>query len=498
MTELLDALGAVLGAKGLITEPAELAPHVTDFRGRRTGVAQAVALPASTVEAAEVLRIAQAHCVPVFPLGGNTGLCYGAVPEAVAGHGAGIIVGLRRMARLRDLDRAANVMTVDAGMTLAGVHVHAEGASRQFPLHLGSEGTAQIGGLIATNAGGTGVLRYGPMRDQIGGLEVVLPDGRVLRELDALRKNNTGYDLKHLFIGSEGTLGLITGAALRLQPAIRGRAHAWAAVTQPSAALELLSRLQDRCGNMIEAFELLNAAEVACVLARIPGTRCPFSAPPPWSVMIELGTADPAADAAGSLQSALEEVLAAAIEDALVPDAMIAQNVAQAEAIWHFRHSITEAHKAAGVGLVHDTAVRTSSVPEFLTAAEAMICREFPQASVLVVSHLGDGNVHFTVMFPFEVWKALEASDRMTRAVEHAVHDIAIGFGGTISAEHGIGRKLTTELARLGDPVRLDTMRQIKSAIDPDNLMNPGALFPNPSAVNGDFVTSSATLLERG
>lgn len=480
MTDLCNALGAVLGSKGLITDSAEFAPHVTDFRGHRTGVAQAIAFPRSSSEAAEVLRIAQTHGVPVYPLGGNTGLCYGAVPELSTERIPGIVVGLSRMTKLRNVDRAASLMSVDAGMTLAEVHAHAEAAGRKFPLRLGSEGTAQIGGLIATNAGGTGVLRYGPMRDQIGGLEVVLPGGRVLRDMDALRKNNTGYDLKHLFIGSEGTLGLITGAVLRLQPAIRNSTHAWAAVTDPAAALELLSRLQDRCGNIIEAFELLNAAEVNCVLDRISDTRCPFPETPGWSVMIELGSTESAPEAGQALQAMLEEVLATAMEDALVPDATIAQNAAQANSIWHIRHSITEAHKAAGVGLVHDTAVRNSAVPEFVDSAATMVARKFPQARVLVVAHLGDGNVHFTVMFPHEVWRELHEPDQMTRDVEHAVHDIVTGLGGTISAEHGIGRKLTGELARLGDPVRLEMMRLIKSAFDPENKMNPGALLPQP------------------
>ena len=475
MTALLEALGAVLGERGLVTDPAALAPHVTDFRGRRTGVAQAVALPATTDQAAETLRLARAHAVPVFPLGGNTGLCYGAVPEGVPGRPPGIVVGLGRMSALRALDRSGNVMTVDAGMTLAQAHLHASEAGRQIPLHLGSEGTAQIGGLIATNAGGTGVLRYGAMRDQVLGLEVVLPDGRVLRDLDALRKNNTGYDLKQLFIGSEGTLGLITGAALRLRAPIASGAHAWAALRDPQAALDLLSRLQDRCGEQIEAFELLNGAEVACTLHHVPGTRCPFPAPPDWSVMIELGASDPGAET--TLQTGLEAALAASMEDGLVPDAAIAQNRAQAQAFWHLRHSITEAHKAAGIGIVHDTAVRNSSVPAFLDAASRMVARDFPQASVLVVSHLGDGNVHFTVMFPHQVWAALPDSEATAQRVERAIHDIATGLGGTISAEHGIGRKLNSELERLGDPVRLDLMRVVKSALDPDYMMNPGALL---------------------
>jgi FAD/FMN-containing dehydrogenase len=261
MSAFLGRLGAVLGARGLLTDPSEMAPHVTDFRGRMTGQAQAVALPATTEEASAVMRLASECEVPVFPLGGNTGLCFGAVPVSTGNRPAGLVVGLSRMNRMRGLDRAANVLTVDAGMTLAAVHDLAAGAGRQFPLHLGSEGTAQIGGLISTNAGGTGVVRYGAMRSLVCGLEAVLPDGRVLRDLDALRKNNTGYELRQLFIGAEGTLGLVTGAALRLHPPVAARAHAWVSVAGPAAAVELLSRLQDRCGDAIEASHPVHARE---------------------------------------------------------------------------------------------------------------------------------------------------------------------------------------------------------------------------------------------
>jgi FAD/FMN-containing dehydrogenase len=472
VSTLIERLGAALGERGLIADQGEMAPFVTDFRGRMSGVADAVALPSSTDEAAAVVAIAREHNAAIFPLGGNTGLCYAAVPTAARGRPA-VVVGMGRMANLRAMDRAANVVTVDAGMTLARVHELAAGEDRQFPLHLGSEGTAQIGGLISTNAGGTGVLRYGPMRDLVCGIEAVLPDGSVYRDLDALRKNNTGYDLKHLLIGAEGTLGLVTGAALRLRQPNRSFAHGWISVTGPEAAVELLSRLQDRCGDAVEAFEMLNRAEVDCVLRHIPRTRLPFEATPTWSVMIELAHTDPDAD----LVAALEEVMAAALEAGLADDAIVAQNEAQANDIWHIRHSVTEAHKIEGVGIVHDTAVRNSAVPDFIAAADEMSARLFPQARVLVVSHLGDGNVHYILMFPHDYWRALPDGEAKALEVEMAVHDIAMRFGGTISAEHGIGRKLTSELQRLGDPVKLAVMRQIKQALDPDGMMNPGALL---------------------
>jgi FAD/FMN-containing dehydrogenase len=476
MSDLLADLRSIVGERGLIDDPAAMEPHVTDFRGRMSGLAEAVVLPASTAEVSRVVALANDRDLPVYPLGGNTGLCYGAVPLPGSGDRAkGLVLGLGRMLGVREMDRAANVLTVDAGVTLSAVHSLAEEADRQFPLTLGSEGTAQIGGLISTNAGGTGVLRYGPMRDLVDGLEVVLADGQVLSDLSALRKNNTGYDLKQLFIGAEGTLGLITAAALRLHPRVRSRAHAWVAVPNPAAAVDLYALIQDRLGPVVEAYEMLNAAEVGCVMDHIPRARQPFPAIPGWSVMIELGESNP--NAAKGLEEALEGVLGEALERELVTDAIIAQNETQAKEIWHVRHSVTEAHKIEGVGIVHDTAVRLSHVPAFIAAADEMSRVRFPDARILVVSHLGDGNVHYILMFDRTTWPKGAEGEARALEVEGAVHDIAARFGGTISAEHGIGRKLTTELERLGDPVKLDMMRAIKGTLDPKGLMNPGALL---------------------
>ncbi len=467
----MEQIAAVLGEKGLIADPDEMTPFVTDFRGRMVGAADVVALPGTTEEVAAVVAIAREHGTAIFPLGGNTGLCCGAVPTVPAGRPA-LVLGLGRLNALRAVDRSANVITVEAGMTLARVRELAAAEGRRFPLRLGSEGTAQIGGLLSTNAGGTGALRYGPMRDLVCGIEAVLPDGRIFRDLNALRKDNTGYDLKHLLIGAEGTLGVVTAAALRLHQPIRSRAHGWISLAGPAAAVELLSRLQDRCGDSIETFEMLNGAEVDCVLQHIPRARLPFEATPAWSVMIELGHSDPDA----GLNAALEAVMADALEAGLADDAVIAQNETQAQEIWHIRHSVTEAHRIDGVGIVHDIAVPTSAVPAFIAAADEMSAKRFREARVLVVSHLGDGNVHYTLMFPHAYWQSLPVCEAKALEVEQAVHDIAVGFGGTISAEHGIGRKLTSELERLGDPVKLAVMRTIKRALDPENMMNPGAL----------------------
>ncbi|SME97456.1 FAD/FMN-containing dehydrogenase [Tistlia consotensis] len=472
--QTIERLRGRLGDRGLLTEPAAMAPFLTDWRGREEGRALCVALPASTEEVAAVVAIAAAAGLPLFPQGGNTGLCYGAVPRG--GAGPGIVVALQRMNRIREIDRAANVMTVDAGVVLDAAHAAAAEVGRQVPLYLGSQGSAQIGGLISTNAGGTGVIRYGPMRELVCGLEVVLADGRVLCDLEALKKNNTGYDLKQLFIGAEGTLGIVTGAALRLHPAMAADAHAWVALATPADALSLLSRLQDRFDTAILACELLSRSEVDLVLAEVERTRCPFAETPPWTLMIELGSADPEAP----LGERLQDLLATALEDGLALDAMVAASRSQAEDIWRVRHSVSEANRA-GFGLTHDVAVRVSKVPAFIAAADRLLAERFPDAVPVVVAHLGDGNVHYIAMFQHAYWRGLNDPKATVAEVQTRLHDLAAGFGGSISAEHGIGRKLTGELARLGDPLRYELMAGLKRLLDPDDRLNPGVLLARPS-----------------
>lgn len=468
---VLADLRAALPERALLTAPAEMQPYCVDFRGRREGHPLAVILPSSTQEVAAAMRIAAAHGLPVYPQGGNTGLCYGAVPSG--GRRPGVVVALGRMRASRQIDAISGILTVDAGIPLAEVHALAGELGLQFALYLGSEGTAQIGGLISTNAGGTGVLRYGPMRSLVAGIEVVLPDGEVLSDLSALAKNNTGYDLKQLFIGAEGTLGIITAAALKLSPKLQARADAWVSVPDPAAALRLLARLKGRCGEAIEAFEMLNGDEVQCVLDQTPGIRMPYAEPPAWSILIGLGAADPTL----RLTETLEDLLAGALEAEEVLDAVIAQSITQAESFWHFRHSVTEAHKRAGVGIVLDVAVRTSEVPSFLDETAAVAARDYPMAQLLITAHLGDGNVHVILMFSHAWWAAANDKPALELAVEQVMHDVATRHAGTISAEHGIGRKLTSELVRVGDPLRLALQRKIKMALDPEGRMNPGALF---------------------
>ncbi|WP_138467097.1 FAD-binding oxidoreductase [Poseidonocella sp. HB161398] len=464
---LSDDLLGQLGPKGVRTG-AGMAPWLTDFRGRRTGRAEAVALPASTAEAAAAVRAATARGLPVFPQGGNTGLCYGAVPED------GLVVAMSRMRAVRGFDRASGLLTVEAGLTLSEVHDLAAAEGMQFPLHLGSEGTAQIGGLISTNAGGTGVLRYGAMRDLVAGVELVLADGRVLDDLAALPKDNRGYPLRHLVAGAEGTLGLVTAATLRLSPKMQDRAHAWLAVETVEAGLALAQRLRDAAGDVLEAVELLDRAQVSYVVRHIPGTRMPFGEIPTWSLLVELASAR----AGAGMQELLEATLEAAFEDGLIADAVIAQNEGQGEEIWHFRHSVTEANAREGVGVVMDTSVRPGRIAQFIAEADAVLASRFPEAERAITAHIGDGNVHYIAMFPREAWD--RHADPLAREieVEEAIHDVVIRHGGSFSAEHGVGRKLTSEMRRLVDPVRLELLKAVKAGFDPRGLMNPGVLLP--------------------
>ena len=473
---MIDRLHQILGDKGLITDPQDMHPYLIDWRDRRKGKALCVALPANVEEVSRTMKVAAEERQPVFPLGGNTGLCYGGVPESPFPEDKpGIVISLQRMKQIREFDAAANIVTVDAGVILADLHEKSKPYKRQFPLYLGSEGSAQIGGLISTNAGGTGVVKYGPMRDLVCGIEVVLADGRILSDLEGLKKNNTGYDLKHLFIGAEGTLGIVTGAALRLHPENTNDAHAWVSVDSPETAVRLFTEFQDKCGPYIEAFELVSGTEIDAVLRHIERITMPFDTVPDWSLMIELTATDISVD----LNSIFEEILGANFENGSVLDAFIASNAQQAKQIWHVRHSVTEANKLEGMGLVHDVAVRVSKVPAFIAKAKEVTAEKFPMATPLLVNHLGDGNVHYILMFPHDYWKQLSDPDQVTHDVQSCVHDIAASFGGTFSAEHGVGRKLTDELERLFDPLRYELMIGIKKSLDPENRMNPGVLFRN-------------------
>jgi FAD/FMN-containing dehydrogenase len=434
-------------------------------------------LPSTTEQVAAAVRLCAEARVPVLAQGGNTSLSGGAVPDEAGP--PPVIVNLQRMRRIRSIDPGNNAITVDAGCVLAAVQQTAIDAGRLYPVSLGAEGSCQIGGAIATNAGGTGVLRYGNMRENVLGLEVVLPDGSVWDGLYALRKNNTGYDLKHLFIGSEGTLGIVTGAALKLHPLPTARSVAWLGVKGPQAALDILALFQASCGERLSAFELMDEKQVALVVEHVPDRRCPLADPAGWHVLVELSGAGDAA----ALDQTMQALLESALSRSLCVDAVVAASETQRNALWIFRHSVSEANKKGGMGLTTDCAVPVSAVPAFIARATEAVRAIVPGLPMVVVAHLGDGNVHFIPFFEFDQWQALIDRETVARTIRRAVDDVAVGLGGTFSAEHGVGRTLTAEMGRYKPPVEIAMMHAVKRAFDPANLFNPGRLLPALKAV---------------
>ena len=467
--DLLDKLAARLGPKGLTRDPAEMAPFLTDWRDRYHGGAAAMLSPATREEVASIVAWCAEAGVPLVPQGGNTGMVGGATPDP---SGAALLLSLRRLNRIRSIDAAAGIAVCEAGVILATLQEAALAVGRRFPLTLGAKGSATIGGLVSTNAGGTQVLRFGTMRALVLGIEAVLPDGSLFDGLAVLKKDNRGYDLRQLLIGAEGTLGVVTAASLKLVPAIGERSVAWAGVETPQAALALLRHLEATLGDAVESFELVPAHVLALVLAHIPGTRAPLAAPAPWNVLIEAVSAM----ATPGPERLLYEGLRSALETGLVGDAVIAANEAQAEGFWRLRDSISEAEKKDGPSAKHDISVPVEAMGGFLIEAGAKIEARFPGTQVIGFGHLGDGNIHFNVRAPAGAgpdWLESEGG-----AATAYVHDLVTAAGGSISAEHGIGQARLGELARLGDPARLAAMRAIKRALDPKNIMNPGKLVP--------------------
>jgi FAD/FMN-containing dehydrogenase len=473
---LIEVLRKMLGPGGVVTDSHELGPFTEDWRGRYRGSALCVALPSSIAQVAAVVEMCAQAGVPVLAQGGNTSLCGGAVPDAAGPQP--VIVNLQRMRQIRSIDPANNAICVDAGCVLAAVQQAAIENDRLYPVSLGAEGSCQIGGAIATNAGGTGVLRYGNMRENVLGLEVVLADGSVWNGLYALRKNNTGYDLKHLFVGSEGTLGIITGAVLKLHSLPTARSMAWLGVPSPDAALDVLGMFRASHEARLTAFELLDAHQVRLVLEHIPGRRCPLTGSFGWHVLVELSdTSD-----TSLLDEAMHAVLEQALAQGLVSDAVVATSEAQRLAMWEFRHSVSEANKKGGVGLTTDCAVPTSAVPRFIARATETVHAIVPHLPIVVVAHLGDGNVHFIPFFSFAQWEVISDKDDFAQQIRAAVNDTAVALGGTFSAEHGIGRTLTGEMARYKPPAEIAMMQAIKRALDPNNLLNPGRLLPSAAS----------------
>lgn len=467
---LLERLAAIVGAQGLITDARDMEPYVVDWRRHYRGSTPAVVRPATTGEVAAVVKLCAETGTAIVPQGGNTGMCGGATPSAA---GNQIVLALGRMNRIREVDTLNNTITADAGCILANIQLAAQDADRLFPLSLGAEGSCQVGGNLATNAGGINVLRYGNTRDLALGLEVVLPDGRVWEGLKGLRKDNTGYDLKDLFIGSEGTLGVITGAVLKLFPRPRTQLTALVAVAEPAAAVQLLARLRGVCGERVSAFEIISRACIELVLKHIPGTREPLPRPHPWHVLVELADTSESS----SLREDFERAAAAASEEGLALDAVIAESTAQSQALWRLRESIPEASRDEGLLYRHDVSLTVSRIPEFIATASAALERSFAGVRIICFGHVGDGNLHFNCFVPGR--RREDAAARDASDVNRVVLDIVRRFGGSFSAEHGIGQSKRGELALYKSALELDTMRALKRTFDPRNIMNPGKLLPD-------------------
>ena len=460
--DLVSRFAAIVGANHAITDPLEQEGYLVEERGLYHGRTAAVLRPGSVEEVSAILTLANETGTPIVPQGGNTGLVGGQIP-----FDGEIVLSLRRLDRLREIDVVSNTMTCEAGMLLASVQDAAANVDRFFPLSLGSEGSCTIGGNLATNAGGIAALAYGLARDLVLGLEVVLADGRIWHGLNKLKKDNTGYDLKDLFIGAEGTLGVITAAVLKLFPAPTTVETAFAGVPSLDAALDLFALTQEMTGGATKSFELIGRLPIAFALRHGPGLRDPLAAPYPWYVLVEL-----TASRRGSLRDTLEEVLATAMERGLIGDAAIADSLDQRRAFWRLREFIVEAQKLEGGSIKHDISVPIAAVPEFITQADAAVEALVPGARPVPFGHLGDGNIHYNVSQPVGADK--EAYLARWQEMNDCVHAVVRKLGGSISAEHGIGRLKREDLVRVKDPVALDLMRALKRTLDPKGILNPG------------------------
>jgi FAD/FMN-containing dehydrogenase len=458
----------LLGPDGVLTVSTDIEPYLVDHRRLYRGRTPAVVQPKSVEQVQKVLAFCHEHLIGVVPRGGNTGYVGGATPDET---GEQIVLSLRRLNRIRSMDPLNWSMVVEAGCILADIQRAAEAADRFFPLSLGAEGSCQIGGNLSTNAGGTNVVRYGMMRDQVLGIEAVLADGRVLSTLNTLRKDNTGYDIKSLFLGAEGTLGVITAASLKLFPRIRSSATAFAAVPSVRAAVELLAELREESGDSISSFELIPRIGVDLTTIHIDGVADPLRESYPWYVLCEL-TSSRFVD---TLDAVLEGVLSGAMERNTVLDAAIAQNERERGMFWKLRETIPEAQRLDGASLKHDVSLPIAVLPEFVERASAWIAANVPEGRLVCYGHVGDGNLHFNLnQAPGVEVDAFLAREPATR---RAIHDMVRDFGGSFSAEHGIGRLKVEELERYAPPAELELMRAVKRAFDPNGILNPGKIF---------------------
>jgi len=463
--EIVQSMRRIVGGAHVLTDPADTAPYLLDWRGNYQGRALAVVRPATVEEVAAIVTLCAESATPIVPQGGNTGMVGGGIPDS---SGNAIVLSLQRLNRIRDIDIANNAMTVEAGCILQAVQDAAAAHDRLFPLSLAAEGSCTIGGNLSTNAGGTAVLRYGNTRDLVLGIEAVLPDGRIWNGLKALRKDNTGYDLKHLLMGAEGTLGVITAAVLKLYAKPQRTCTAMVAVADPAAAVALLATVQGAMGDRVTAFELISRVCIDHVARHFPATVEPFAAHHPWQVLIEL--CDTFKDA--PLEYALAAALAPAFESGQSADAVIAASEAQATALWQLREQIPEAEKRQGKSAKHDISVPISRIAEFIPRGETALLAAFPNSQLICFGHIGDGNLHYNLSFPGSAPDAAQI-----REANRIVYALLDELHGSISAEHGLGQMKREEITRHKSDVELAAMRAIKQALDPKGIMNPGKVL---------------------
>ncbi|GLQ06532.1 FAD-binding oxidoreductase [Sneathiella chinensis] len=465
----IEKLAAIVGPKGLITDEKDMGGFLTEWRDKYQGKALAIALPDSTEQVAEIVRLCAETGTPIVPQGGNTGLVGGSIPFD---GGDELILSLRRMNKVRDVDAGSGTLTVDAGCILADLQKVAEEHGFMFPLRIGSEGSCQIGGNISTNAGGVQVLHYGNTREQVLGIEAVLPDGQVWDGLTSLRKDNTGYDLKQLFIGAEGTLGIITGAVVKMYPRPRYQQVAMIAIPDPAAAVSFLGLARRLSGDQVTAIELIPRIAIDLVVRHVPDFTDPMPAPYDWQILVELSSS-----ATPDLKGLMESILEEGFEAGVVLDAIIPDSIAQQERLWMLREEISGAQKPEGGSIKHDISVPVSKIPDFIKAADEAVDKVVPGFRPVTFGHIGDGNLHYNPLQPVGMDK--QEFLGKWEEVSRTVHDIAASFRGSISAEHGIGRMKKNDLPRYKQAVEIDMMRKIKAALDPQGIMNPGKVLPD-------------------
>lgn len=467
-TALIERFAAIVGEKNALTAPEDIAAYLIEQRDLYHGRTPLVLRPGSTEEVAAIMKLATETRTPVVPQGGNTGLVGGQQPDE---SGAAIILPLGRMNRIRNLDTVGNLVTLEAGVILKNLQDAAEKAGRLFPLSLGAEGSCQIGGNLGSNAGGTAVLAYGNMRELCLGLEVVLPTGEILNDLRYVKKDNTGYDLKDIFVGSEGTLGVITAAVLKIFPQPKGKGVAYAGLRSPEDVLRLFQLATEHAGPSLTGFELMPRVGVEFTVRHVDGVRDPLESPHDWYVLIDISSSRSEEDA----RTTLETILTEAFENDLIQDAAIAESVAQAQSFWKMREEISWAQKPEGGSIKHDISVPVASIPAFIHEANAATLDMIPGARVVCFGHIGDGNLHYNVSQPVGADK--EAFLARWHDLNHRIHTIVASYGGSISAEHGIGQLKREELVFFKQDIALDLMRRIKAAFDPAGIMNPGKVL---------------------